>query len=106
MSEGLKYDGDKPPLGLLSTTALWDTASVLGYGRKKYAAHNWRKGIEWQRCIDAAMRHLTAFNAGEDIDPESGLPHLAHAACEVMFLQEFAYTHPELDDRYKGALGA
>ena len=40
-------------------------------------------------------------NDGEDKDPESGLSHLAHAACCIMFLLEFEKTHPELDDRYK-----
>jgi hypothetical protein len=47
------------------------------------------------------MRHLHAFNDGEDKDPESGLSHLAHASCCLMFLLEFEKTHQELDDRYK-----
>jgi len=42
-----------------------------------------------------------AFNDGEDKDPESGLSHLAHSLCCLMFLLEFEKTHPELDDRYK-----
>ena len=53
------------------------------------------------RPLAAAMRHIMAFNDGEDKDPESGLSHLAHAACCIMFLLEFEKTHPELDDRYK-----
>ena len=68
---------------------------------EKYAEHNWRKGFVWSRPLSAAMRHITAFNAGEDKDPESGLSHLAHAACCIMFLLEFEKTHKELDDRYK-----
>jgi hypothetical protein len=47
------------------------------------------------------MRHLHAFNDGEDKDPESGLSHLAHLGCCVMFLLEFEKTHKELDDRFK-----
>jgi hypothetical protein len=47
------------------------------------------------------MRHIMAFNDGEDKDPESGLSHLAHAACCIMFLLEFEKTHQELDDRFK-----
>lgn len=97
----LKFDQDKLPLHLLSTEALNQTAAVLKFGAQKYAEHNWRKGFTWSRPLAAAMRHLTAFNDGEDKDPESGLSHLAHAACCIMFLLEFERTHPELDDRYK-----
>jgi hypothetical protein len=97
----LKFDGDKLPLHLLSTEAMNQTAAVLKFGAQKYAEHNWRKGFAWSRPLSAAMRHITAFNNGEDTDPESGLSHLAHAACCIMFLLEFEKTHPHLDDRYK-----
>jgi hypothetical protein len=97
----LKFDQDKLPLHLLSTEAMNQTAAVLAFGAQKYAEHNWRSGFAWSRPLSAAMRHITAFNAGEDCDPESGLSHLAHAACCIMFLLEFEKTHPHLDDRYK-----
>jgi hypothetical protein len=97
----LKFDDGKLPLHLLSTEAMNQTAAVLAFGAQKYAEHNWRKGFVWSRPLSAAMRHITAFNAGEDKDPESGLSHLAHAACCIMFLLEFEKTHKELDDRYK-----
>jgi len=97
----LKFDQDKLPLNLLSSEAMNQTAAVLKFGAQKYAEHNWRKGFSWSRPLAAAMRHLAAFNDGEDKDPESGLSHLAHAACCIMFLLEFEKTHPELDDRYK-----
>ena len=97
----MKFDGDKLPVNLLSTEALNQTAAVLKFGADKYHAHNWRDGFAWSRPLAAAMRHIMAFNDGEDKDPESGLSHLAHAACCIMFLLEFEKTHPELDDRYK-----
>jgi hypothetical protein len=97
----LKFDQHKLPLNLLSTEAMNQTAAVLAFGAEKYAAHNWRAGFAWSRPLAAAMRHLTAFNDGEDRDPESGLSHLAHAACCIMFLLEFEKTHQHLDDRYK-----
>ncbi len=49
----------------------------------------------------AAQRHLIAHYSGEDIDPESGLPHLAHASCCLMFLTNMAATRPDMDDRYR-----
>jgi len=97
----MKFDGDKLPVNLLSSEALLQTAAVLKFGADKYHAHNWRDGFAWSRPLAAAMRHIMAYNDGEDKDPESGLSHLAHAACCIMFLLEFEKTHPELDDRYK-----
>jgi hypothetical protein len=100
-TNALKYDEDKPPMNLLSREALEQTALVMAFGKQKYDAHNWRKGFQWSRPLSAAMRHIMAFNDGEDKDPESGLSHLAHAACCIMFLLEFEKTHQELDDRFK-----
>ena len=97
----MKFDSGKLPVNLLSSEALLQTAAVLKFGADKYHAHNWRDGFAWSRPLAAAMRHIMAFNDGEDKDPESGLSHLAHAACCIMFLLEFEKTHPHLDDRYK-----
>jgi hypothetical protein len=97
----LKFDTDKLPVNLLSSEALLQTAAVLKFGADKYAEHNWRAGFAWSRPLAAAMRHIMAFNDGEDKDPESGLSHLAHAMCCIMFVLEFEKTHRELDDRYK-----
>jgi hypothetical protein len=97
----IKHDDGKVPMNLLSREALEQTAMVMAFGKEKYAAHNWRKGFAWSRPLSAAMRHLMAFNDGEDKDLESGLSHLAHAACCIMFLLEFEKTHKDLDDRFK-----
>ncbi len=99
--KGKKYDQKKPPMHLISTKALVGLADVLGYGEQKYSAQNWRSGIAWSRNISAALRHLLAFNDGIDIDVESGLPHVDHAFCCLMFLCEYYRTHKHLDDRYK-----
>ena len=101
MSAGVKHDGGKPPLGLLPRYPLEETARVLDFGARKYSAHNWRNGIGHQRVVNAALRHIYAWNEGEDNDTETGLSHLAHALCEIMFALEEHRTHPELDDRWK-----
>ena len=94
--------GVKPErFGLLPWRALGKVARVFGFGAKKYEAHNWRKGYAWSMSIDALQRHLAAFFDGEDLDPESGEPHLAHAAFHVLVLLTFMEEHPELDDRWK-----
>jgi len=101
-----KFDGGKSPLSLIPRSALMAEADVLAFGAKKYARHNWRAGMDYSRLIDAALRHLLAFNDGEDVDPETGLSHLAHARCCLAFLIEYQTTHPERDDRYKGNTNA
>lgn len=103
-SGGTKNDQEKIKLNLLSTIWINGVGSVLNFGMHKYAAHNWRKGIEVSRLMDAALRHLLAFNEGEDNDPESGLNHLYHASCCLMFMSELMVTRPDLDDRYKISL--
>lgn len=97
----IKHDIGKTPCELLSPIALLGTAKVLEFGAKKYAAHNWRKGLAYGRIIGAIFRHLLAFMIGEDLDPETGLPHVDHLGCEIMFLQELYRTRKDLDDRYK-----
>lgn len=101
MAEALKYDGEKPRMELLPTAPMVEIAKVLTFGAKKYAAHNWRGGFDYSRLVGAAMRHLTAFNDGEDLDPESGLSHIAHLGCCTMFLLEQIEKGTGTDDRYK-----
>lgn len=100
-AEGKKYDAEKPPLQLLDPLALEGIANVLAFGAQKYAAHNWRGGIEYTRLIGACMRHTAAILRGEDNDPESGLPHVDHLGCSAMFLSNMMKTRKDLDDRYK-----
>lgn len=95
-----KFDKEKPQLALLPRHPLCDITSVLMFGAEKYGVYNWRKGMEWNRLASATMRHIMAWVDCEDKDPESGLPHLAHAACNLLFLLEYQRTCPEKDDRY------
>jgi hypothetical protein len=87
MSEGVKHDSGKPMLSLLTKESLIGEARAFEYGMKKYAKNNYKKGMAWSRVIDAALRHLIAFNEKEDFDPESKLNHLYHAkACLGMLI--------------------
>lgn len=97
----VKYDGGKIQLELLSPSWINGVGRVLTFGAKKYAAHNWRQGLARSRLLGAALRHVFAYLDGEDLDQESGLPHLHHASCCLMFASELHETHPKLDDRWK-----
>lgn len=91
---GMKFDGGKPRMALLfdgCPNALEAVASVLTFGAQKYAAHSWQTVPEGEeRYKSALLRHLTAVGKGEDTDPESNLHHLAHAACNALFILELA----------------
>jgi hypothetical protein len=100
--EAVKHDAGKAPLHLVDTYFIESTARVLEYGAHKYDAWNWARGtFEWSRLYSALQRHLQAFWAGEEIDPESGLPHLAHAACCLMFMHRYAASGMGHDDRHR-----
>lgn len=101
---GLKLDQGKPGMYLLPYAALAEIAKVLDFGAKKYAPGNWAKGINYSRLISAAERHLGAFKDGEDKDPESGLSHIAHLGCCVLFLMWMVLKRPDLDDRWSKEL--
>jgi hypothetical protein len=101
--------GAKPQrFGLLPWVALALIAEVYDFGSKKYEDDNWRKGYDWHLSFDALIRHLGAFWGGEELDPESGLPHLAHAGFHVLALLTFSTEtrYAELDDRYTTRLAA
>lgn len=95
----VKKDGDKLGVHLLPVRALEEITKVLDFGAKKYAPNNWRRVDRRSRYYSAALRHLFAYWRGEDFDPESGLRHLAHAGCCVMFLLSCEVENLGADDR-------
>jgi hypothetical protein len=87
-------------LGSLDPQALLAVAMVAGFGELKYSRLNYLNGYDWSLSFDALIRHLLAFWSGEDLDPESGLPHLAHAAWHCLCLLAFMQHGLGTDDRY------
>lgn len=79
--------------------AFTDCAAVFKYGSQKYAPWNWAKGMAWSVVIGCAARHLVAIINGEEIDPESGLPHRGHVMCNLVMLMTFLEVFQEGDDR-------
>jgi hypothetical protein len=102
MTEGIKHDESKSRLDLVPPLALEAVGHVLGYGATKYDAHNWMKGMAWGRMLGAGLRHTFAFIRGQNRDPESGLPHLAHAACCLLMALEYYIRGIGKDDRFHG----
>lgn len=101
---GLRFNKNKLEIHQVPTSLINAVAKVLMFGAQKYEKNNWRKGMNWTIPYDCLQRHMMKWLEGDELDEESGLPHLYHAACNIAMLIEYANTCPELDDRYKGVL--
>jgi hypothetical protein len=83
---GLKFDGGKPDMTLVTTIGLEPCVRALEYGEKKYSRLNFAKGMEIKRLLAAAKRHIDAICEGQWYDPESGVAHLGHAQTSLYML--------------------
>ena len=97
--EGVKYDIGKLLYSLLPPDAVDEIVAVLNYGAGKYAPRNWEKGMSWGRNISAALRHIFAWLAREDNDPETDINHLAHAVIDLLFVLAYQLRGVGEDDR-------
>jgi hypothetical protein len=108
MSEGVtnskalhKDDGKIALQFILAMEGIDDVAEVGMYGAKKYSQWNYKAGMPWMKLLGSCSRHLIAFIRGENLDPESQLPHLAHLAYNALMLLDYTRNHNDKDDRYK-----
>ena len=99
-SEGLKFDDNKPVFSSLPPIGLTELGKTQSLGDKKYEKHNWRKGIEVCRLLDAGFRHLIAASSGQDYD-EEGNNHLAACAWNCLVAIQMISDRPDLDNRYQ-----
>lgn len=101
----IKHDDNKLDWSLIPWDSVEEILKVLEFGKKKYSSWNWSsgEGFKYSRIFNSLVRHLFAWIRGEDLDPESGLSHLAHAGCNILFLIYFVKNksrYPNNDDRY------
>lgn len=89
---GLHHDQGKLRLDLVPPEADEAIAGILGHSAAtgKYEERNWEKGLGFMCVYGSVRRHYLAWLKGEDIDPESGLPHLDHALTDTAFLVTYA----------------
>ena len=101
-SMGDRFNKGKPGVHLIPLDALVELARVYDYGENKYSAHNWEKGLSWDKGIKASLlRHLARWSCGEDYDEESGLPHDVHIAFNALALITMRIRDIGEDDRHK-----
>lgn len=104
--KALRANQGKRRLSLLPMDVLEPIVEVLEFGAQKYAAWNFAEGdgLSWTEVSESLQRHLNAWNQGEDLDPESGKPHLGHIGCNLFFLlyyMKYAERYNVRDDRFK-----
>lgn len=98
---GSRFNTGKIRMDLIDPEAMAGLAAVLTKGAEKYTANNWRDGLPYTETVASLLRHTFAFLGGEDIDKETGLPHVDHMQCNTMFLSNMTKTRPDMDDRWK-----
>jgi hypothetical protein len=101
MEAGHKDEGKTELQYILAMEGLEQVAAVGTFGAKKYARWNYKAGMPWMKLGGSLSRHLRAWLMGEDMDPESGLPHLAHLIYDALMLLDYSNNHKDKDDRHK-----
>lgn len=88
-NKALRFNTGKLKWSLIHYQSLTPLVRVLEFGALKYAPDNWKKGLDKKEILESLQRHLAALMDGEEIDPESGLPHIGHIQCNAMFYAYF-----------------
>ena len=73
--------------------------NVLTKALDKYPEFNWEKGMSWRAVIASLKRHLAAFEMREELDYETGLPHIDHIQANAHFLSTYFHLKMGEDDR-------
>lgn len=97
----LRFNKSKPRLHLIPEEALFAMAAGFMAGEDKgYPKFNYRKGLSWLETTDSLRRHLLAFLMGEDLDPETKIPHVQLILTNAAMLEYNRIHHKHLDDRF------
>lgn len=75
-------------------------AIAMEDGAEKYGKFNWRdKEVIMSIYLSAAQRHILSYQDGEELDPKSGKPHLAHAKADLGIIIDAIENGMIVDDR-------
>lgn len=99
----VKHDSGKERVDLINPNFILEMGRVLGYGANKYPSSDYNylegQGLDYSRVYSSLQRHILKWYSGEQIDPESGIPHLIHAAANLQFLFNYDTMSKGKDDR-------
>ena len=96
----LHYSDGKSGVDQIPPEVLLELGRIYTFGERKYARDNWKAGTAWHEFYGSALRHLYNWWMGEDLDPESGLHHLAHALWNITTLMY--YQNHDLGEDTRG----
>jgi hypothetical protein len=97
----MRFNDGKPEVSQLDPEFIIELSELLTISAKKYGKYNWALGQEFHTPYDSCMRHMFKFMSGENVDSESGLSHLLHAAANIMILyRSLKLDKKELDTRF------
>lgn len=111
-SEPHKVDSTTNPKDLIGCTKVSISkfpviGTVLGAmammdGAAKYGPYNWRdKSVRAEIYVDAAMRHLMAWQEGQEVADDSKVHHLGHVIACCAILLDAQANGNLIDDRPK-----
>jgi hypothetical protein len=90
----------KPPISLVPPIAVIQMAEAFRDGAVKYGPANWRiDPVSASTYLNAAYRHIMAWQDGEAAAGDSGVHHLGHAAACLAILLDAEACGTLLDDR-------
>jgi hypothetical protein len=101
MEQGTRLNKGKLEWSLVDFESLEGMVEVLMFGKEKYEAFNWMKGLNTTEICESLMRHLFSYLKGEDKDSETKLRHIDHIMCNAMFLSHMDRNRPDCDTRHK-----
>lgn len=109
MSKALRYNKGKRRWRNIPLYLFEPVIEVGEFGEIKHTVEgeegtlNYLKGLSVTETLESIIRHVKSFQSPHesDLDKESGLNHILHAAWNCIALYETLQRHPELDDRYK-----
>lgn len=111
--EGLRLNDGKIRYDLLEPYAIEQVAKIFTKGARKYAPHNWLRGMAWSKMVASLKRHLAAYERGEDYDFDplcegckagdctnhTGELHIAQVAWNALGITSYYKHFPQGDDR-------
>lgn len=91
---------NKVPFSTVPARVMAEVGLAMLEGSCKYGRHNYRDaGVRASVYYDAVLRHLAAWWEGQDIDPDSGLPHIVKAMAGLAVLRDSMINGNWNDDR-------
>lgn len=85
-----RYNEWKIDWTLIDFESIQPLVEILEFWAKKYSRDNWKlwgEKMKREEILKSLMRHVIAYQQGEDIDEESWCKHIGCMMANLMFLE-------------------